>query len=98
MATKTGLDALLTPERSALLLIDHQAFQFAYLHSHEPTLFINNAVGLAKAASAFKVPTILTTVTEERGGHLLKDIQDVGPGSPWSSSGSSWCWCRCTGR
>jgi hypothetical protein len=35
MATKTGLDALLTPERSALLLIDHQAFQFANWHSHE---------------------------------------------------------------
>ena len=79
MATKTGLDALLTPERSALLLIDHQAFQFANLHSHEPTLIINNVVGLAKAAKAFKVPTILTTVTEERGGHLLKGIQDVFP-------------------
>jgi hypothetical protein len=35
MATKTGLDALLTPERSALRLIDHQAFQFANLHSHD---------------------------------------------------------------
>jgi hypothetical protein len=32
-------------------------------------------VGLAKAAKAFKVPTILTTVTEERGGHLLKGIR-----------------------
>jgi hypothetical protein len=34
---KTGLDALLTPEESVLLLIDHQPFQFANLHSHEPT-------------------------------------------------------------
>ena len=67
MTAKTGLDALLTPERSVLLLIDHQAFQFANLHSHDPTLIINNVVGLAKAAKAFKVPTILTTVTEDRG-------------------------------
>ena len=66
MTAKTGLDALLTPERSVLLLIDHQPFQFSNLHSHDPTLIINNVVGLAKAAKAFKVPTILTTVTEER--------------------------------
>jgi nicotinamidase-related amidase len=79
MTTKTGLDALLTPERSVLLLIDHQAFQFANLHSHDPTLIVNNVVGLAKAAKAFKIPTILTTVTEDRGGYLLKGIQDVFP-------------------
>jgi len=79
MTAKTGLDALLAPERSVLLLIDHQAFQFSNLHSHEPTLIVNNVVGLAKAAKAFKVPTILTTVTEERGGYLLKGIQDVFP-------------------
>jgi nicotinamidase-related amidase len=79
MTAKTGLDALLTPERSVLLLIDHQAFQFANLHSHDPTLIINNVVGLAKAAKAFKVPTILTTVTAERGGYLLQGIQDVFP-------------------
>ena len=79
MSVKTGLDALLTPERSVLLLIDHQPFQFSNLHSHDPTLIINNVVGLAKAAKAFKVPTIVTTVTEERGGYLLKGIQDVFP-------------------
>jgi nicotinamidase-related amidase len=79
MTIKTGLDALLAPERSVLLLIDHQPFQFANLHSHEPTLIVNNVVGLAKAAKAFNVPTILTTVTEERGGYLLKGIQDVFP-------------------
>src|SRR4029077_7488881 len=44
MTAKTGLDALLTPERSVLLLIDHQAFQFSNLHSHEPTLILNNVV------------------------------------------------------
>jgi nicotinamidase-related amidase len=79
MNTRTGLDALLTPERSVLLLIDHQPFQFSNLHSHDPTLIINNVVGLAKAAKAFKVPTILTTVTQERGGYILKGIQDVFP-------------------
>jgi nicotinamidase-related amidase len=79
MNTRTGLDALLAPDRSVLLLIDHQPFQFSNLHSHEPTLIINNVVGLAKAAKAFNIPTILTTVTEERGGYLLKQLQDVYP-------------------
>jgi nicotinamidase-related amidase len=76
---KFGLEALLTPQESVLVLIDHQPFQFANLHSHEPTMIVNNVVGLAKAAKAFKVPTILTTVTEERGGHIIKGIQDVFP-------------------
>ncbi|MEV4992459.1 hydrolase [Streptomyces niveus] len=78
-ANKAGLDALLAPEESVLVLIDHQPFQFANLHSHEPTMIVNNVVGLAKAAKVFDVPTILTTVLEERGGLLLQGLQDVFP-------------------
>ena len=76
---KTGLDALLRPEDSILVLIDHQPYQFANLHSHEPTMVVNNVVGLAKTAKTFGVPTILTTVIEERGGYLIKGLQDVFP-------------------
>src|SRR5438045_3946492 len=76
---KTGLRALLTPENSALILIDHQPFQFAGLRSHDTQTIINNVVGLAKSAKIFNVPTLLTTVVEERGGYLLKQLQDVFP-------------------
>src|SRR5213593_3460043 len=76
---KTGLNALLTPQESVLVLIDHQPFQFANLHSHEPTMVVNNVIGLAKTAKLFGVPTILTTVVEERGGFLIKGLQDVFP-------------------
>ncbi|MEV5089756.1 hydrolase [Streptomyces griseoincarnatus] len=76
---KAGLGALLTPEESVLVLIDHQPFQVANLHSHEPTMVVNNVVGLAKAAKVFDVPTILTTVVEERGGLLLQGLRDVFP-------------------
>ena len=76
---KNGLNALLTPEESVLVLIDHQAFQFANLHSHEPTMIVNNVVALAKTAKVFNVPTILTTVLEVRGGKLIKPLQDVFP-------------------
>jgi len=76
---KTGLKALLRPEDSILVLIDHQPYQFANLNSHEPTMIVNNVVGLAKTAKIFEVPTILTTVLEERGGYLIKGLQDVFP-------------------
>jgi nicotinamidase-related amidase len=74
-----GIEALLTPQDSVLLLIDHQGFQFANLHSHEPQLVVNNVVGLAKTAKLFGVPTIITTVLEERGGRIIKGIQNVFP-------------------
>src|SRR5712672_2336929 len=76
---KTGLGALLTPENSALILIDHQPFQFAGLRSHDTQTIINNVVGLAKSAKAFGVPTLLTTVLEKQGGFIIKPIQDVFP-------------------
>jgi len=40
---------------------------------------INNVVGLAKTAKIFGVPTLLTTVLEERGGYIIKQLQDVFP-------------------
>src|SRR5712672_3363707 len=76
---KTGLGALLTPENSALILIDHQPFQFAGLRSHDTQTIINNVVGLAKSAKAFGVPTLLTTVLEKQGGFIIKPIQDIFP-------------------
>ena len=76
---KIGLDGLLRPDNSVLVLIDHQPYQFANLHSHEPTMIINNVIALAKLAKVFNVPTILSTVIEERGGYLIKGLQDVFP-------------------
>jgi nicotinamidase-related amidase len=74
-----GIGALLRPDNCTLLLIDHQPFQFANVHSHEPAMVINNVTGLAKSAKVFGVPTILTTVQEQRGGFLIKEVQNVFP-------------------
>src|ERR1700674_5497095 len=76
---KTGIEALLRPQDSILVLVDHQPYQFTNLNSHEPTMIINNVIALAKTAKVFNVPTILSTVLEERGGYLIKELQDVFP-------------------
>ena len=76
-STKVGLNALLTPENCVLLLIDHQPFQLANVNSHDPTIVIHNVTALAKTAQAFGIPTVLTTVNEDRGGSLFKQLQAV---------------------
>lgn len=80
MIFRNGLSSLLRPEDSILVLIDHQPFQLANLNSHDPHMAVNNATALAKAAKAFAVPTILTSVIAERGGLIFPQITDVFPG------------------
>lgn len=76
---KQGLNALLTPQNCALLLVDHQPFQFATIGSHNTQLILSNTILAAKTAKLFKVPTLLTTVTADRGGKLATGIQAVFP-------------------
>lgn len=80
MTFRNGLKSLLRPEDSVLVLIDHQPFQLTNLNSHDPHMAVNNATALAKAAKAFSVPTILTSVIAERGGLIFPQITDVFPG------------------
>ena len=80
MSFRNGLASLLRPEESVLVMIDHQPFQLANLHSHDPQMVVNNSAGLSKAAKAFNVPTILTSVLADRGGLLFPQITDVFPG------------------
>jgi nicotinamidase-related amidase len=89
---KVGLDALLTPENCVLLLVDHQPFQLANVHSHEPTMVINNVAALAKTAKIYGIPTILTTVNEERGGLIFKQVQTVFPDQKTINRTFINCW------
>jgi nicotinamidase-related amidase len=80
MTFRNGLNSLLRPEDSVLVLIDHQPYQLTNLNSHDPQAVVNNTTALAKLAKAFNVPTILTSVIADRGGKLFKQITDVFPG------------------
>lgn len=80
MKFRNGLDSLLRPEDSVLVLIDHQAYQLTNVNSHDPQTVVNNVTALAKLAKAFNVPTVLTSVIAARGGVLFKHVTDVFPG------------------
>jgi nicotinamidase-related amidase len=80
MTFRNGLDSLLRPEDSVLVLIDHQPYQLANLNSHDPQMVVNAATALAKTAKVFNVPTILTSIIAARGGLLFPTITDVFPG------------------
>jgi nicotinamidase-related amidase len=78
-STTNGLGALLIPDNCCLLLIDHQPFQFATLGSHSSQLILNNVTALAKTAKVFKIPTLLTAITEERSGFIVKQLTELFP-------------------
>ncbi len=79
MTFRNGLASLLRPEDSVVVLIDHQPFQLTNVNSHDPQMVVNNSAGLAKAARAFGVPTILTSVIADRGGLIFPQITEVFP-------------------
>lgn len=75
-----GAYELLTPQNSALVLIDHQPQMLFGVASHDRQTVINNVTGLAKAAKVYKVPTVLTTVASKTfSGPLVPEVQAVFP-------------------
>lgn len=76
---KSSLE-LLNPNNCTVILIDHQPQMFFGVESANREIIKNNAVGLAKAAKIFKVPTILTTVAADSfSGPLIPQLQAVYP-------------------
>ncbi len=60
-------DRLLTPENSALIIIDYQPVQVNSIASMDRQLLINNIVGTAKAGVAYDLPIVHSTVNVETG-------------------------------
>ncbi|WP_243311510.1 hydrolase [Fundidesulfovibrio agrisoli] len=72
---------LLNPQNSAVIFIDHQPQMTFGVESIDRQTLFNNVLLLAKAASIFKVPTILTTVeTKSFSGNMWPQLLDVFPG------------------
>lgn len=84
---------LITPDNSVIAFIDYQPQMFFGVQSSDRQAVLSNVLGLAKAAKAFGVPSILSTV-ETRGfsGNMTPQLLDVFPEHPLieRSSMNSW--------
>jgi len=79
-ATATPGKTLLTPSNHTLLLIDQQSMMVIATQSHTGIELRNNATLVAKAAKAFKVPTILTTAAAKSfAGPMIDETRSVFP-------------------
>jgi nicotinamidase-related amidase len=84
---------VLTPQNCQMIFIDQQPQMAFGVQSMDRQALKNNTVALAKAAKAFNIPTIITTVeTQAFSGHTYPELLDVFPGLPIleRSSMNSW--------
>ena len=70
----------LTPDNCAMLLIDHQAGLFLGVQSIDQQILKNNAIGLAKTAKVFDLPTVLfTSSAKGPNGPTIPEIKELFP-------------------
>jgi len=76
-------DNLLTPENSAVIIIDYQATQVGSIESTDKYRMVQNTIALVKLARVFKMPVIVSTVNVKTGingptipqiAHEVKDL------------------------
>ena len=85
--------SLLTPTDHALILIDHQSQMAFPLNSIEVGALRANTATIARAAAAFAVPTILTSVAATSfSGPVFPEIQKAFPGAPIIDRTTMNCW------
>lgn len=68
--------SLITPENSALILIDHQSQMGFGVQNFDLGDVSRNTAQLAAAARLFEVPTLLTTVGEAFSGPVFQQVVD----------------------
>jgi len=76
-------DHLITPQNSALVLIDYQPSQFASVRSMDTGLLLKNIVSTVKTARAFNLPIVHSTVNVAAGqGQTVPELAELVAGSP----------------
>jgi nicotinamidase-related amidase len=71
-------DHLLTPQNSALVIIDYQPNQIKGVTSMGRDLLVHNIVSVARTAKAFGLPIVLSTVNVANGAEpTLPDLKAV---------------------
>jgi nicotinamidase-related amidase len=77
-------DHLITPQNSALIVIDYQPSQIAAVRSMDPDLVLKNIVSTVKTAQAFGMPIVHSTVNvaSGRGKPTVPELADLLEDSP----------------
>ena len=76
-------DHLITPQNSALVLIDYQPSQFASVRSMDTGLLLKNIVSTVKTARAFNLPIVHSTVNVAAGqGQTVPELAELLADSP----------------
>ena len=71
---------MLTPQNSAIALIDYQPAMYQGVQSHDRLVTFNNIQILAKAARLFRIPTVLTTVAKDSfSGPFMPEVTELFP-------------------
>jgi nicotinamidase-related amidase len=71
-------DPLLTPQNSALVVIDYQPSQVQSVKSVDQQLLVRNIVSVARTATTFGLPVVLSTVNVANGqGHTVPELKEV---------------------
>ena len=75
------LDHLITPQNSAMTIIDFQPPQVSSVTSRDKETLVRNVVSMAKVGKLFGLPVVLSTVNVETGINkpMIKPITDVFP-------------------
>lgn len=77
-------DHLITPQNSALLVIDYQPSQIGAVRSMDPDLLMKNVVSTVKVAKLFGVPIVHSTIQVANGQgptlpKLASELEDDAP-------------------
>jgi len=71
---------MLSPQNSAIALIDYQPAMYQGVQSHDRLVVLNNIQVLAKAAKLFNIPTVLTTVAKDSfSGEFMPEVTALFP-------------------
>lgn len=82
-------------ENSIIMLVDHQAGTVGWVKSIPKETVITSCRVLARMATAYGMPLILTTTVEEQVGLTLTDLQEIAPeayAKRFARGGQLDCW------
>src|SRR6202140_5424970 len=83
MSTKNYTKTRFSASDSALVMADHQSGVMQLVHDYSPAELRNNVIGLAKLGKVFKLPTVLTTSSDQGpNGPIIPELLSIFPGAP----------------